>query len=241
MNTIIHVPHSSLYIPDDIRNELLTNDLSNELLLMTDIYCDDLFFNLYSTNLIYPYSRLVCDVERFRSADKESMEKYGMGAIYTKCHDGSILRELSKESKEEKLKRYYDFWHDLLNDTVRRDLEYGKVIIIDGHSFSPVPLPHEEDKSERPDICIGTDEFHTPPEIERMAVKHFERIGYTVSVNSPFSGCMVPSKYYKQNKNVLSIMIEVNRSIYTNNNEKLWNYRKVKMDIQSFIDCCKAM
>ena len=40
--------------------------------------------------------------------------------------------------------------------------------------------------------------------------------GYTVSVNNPYSGTMIPLKHYNKDKNLLSIMIEVNRRIYLN-------------------------
>lgn len=68
----------------------------------------------------------------------------------------------------------------------------------------------------RPDICIGADEYHTPQKLTDIIKLQFESLGYSVEINSPFSGSIVPSKYYKQDKRVVSIMIEVNRKLYMN-------------------------
>ena len=44
--------------------------------------------------------------------------------------------------------------------------EVGKCLIIDGHSFPEIPLRFELDKDpNRPDICIGTCDFHTPEKL----------------------------------------------------------------------------
>ena len=42
----------------------------------------------------------------------------------------------------------------------------------------------------------------------------FTARGYSVSINSPFSGTIVPLKHYLKDRRVSSIMIEVNRSLY---------------------------
>jgi hypothetical protein len=54
--------------------------------------------------------------------------------------------------------------HARLTDAVDAALsEDGHCLIIDIHSFSSHPLPHEHDQDlDRPEICIGTDQFHSP-------------------------------------------------------------------------------
>jgi len=66
----------------------------------------------------------------------------------------------------------------------------------------------------RPDICIGTDEYHTPNQLADWLVKSIRRSGRSVSLNSPFSGSLVPQGYYHLEKRVESVMIEVRRDIY---------------------------
>lgn len=62
---LIHVPHASTFIPPNEKRFFLKDDLTDELLKMTDLYTDELF-DCGRDMLVFPVSRLVCDVERFR-------------------------------------------------------------------------------------------------------------------------------------------------------------------------------
>jgi hypothetical protein len=60
---ILHIPHSSTIIPEDIRKTFLLSDheLGLELLWMTAAFTDDLFsYDIAAAKrIIYPVSRLV--------------------------------------------------------------------------------------------------------------------------------------------------------------------------------------
>lgn len=213
---IVHIPHSSVEIPPDIPGSLLLTDaeLKRELLVMTDLYTDEVPLDLNLARVIKAsVSRLVVDVERFRQDDDELMAKMGMGAVYTKTHDGRDLRAFTEESREEILTHYYDPHHRILTEATREELEErGRCLIVDVHSFSDVPLPHENDRNiPRPDICLGTDEFHTPRRLFESARAFFEGRGFIVKENSPFAGTMVPFEFLGQEPRVFSIMVEMNR------------------------------
>ena len=84
---VIHVPHASIEVPDEIRRTFVINDrdLAHELLLMTDRFTDELF-NLppaEASVVAAGVSRLVVDVERFPSDKDEPMAPMGMGARRT--------------------------------------------------------------------------------------------------------------------------------------------------------------
>jgi N-formylglutamate amidohydrolase len=68
---ILHIPHSSRHVPPKERQSILLDDaeLSAELLRMTDAYTDELFplTPVEAGRVVFPVSRLVCDVERFSS------------------------------------------------------------------------------------------------------------------------------------------------------------------------------
>ncbi len=74
---ILHIPHSSLTIPEEALHQYETSFLQEEFLLMTDRYTDELF-GLPYTSIVFPYSRLFCDVERFRDDSLEEMAQKGM-------------------------------------------------------------------------------------------------------------------------------------------------------------------
>ncbi len=69
---LLHIPHSSLTIPNSVREKLCISDaeLELELLRMTDRYTDILFdlSTIGTHSIVYPVSRLVVDPERFEDA-----------------------------------------------------------------------------------------------------------------------------------------------------------------------------
>ena len=106
-------------------------------------------------------------------------------------------------------------------------------------SFPSRPLPYEfaDLAAVRPDICIGTDEFHTPPGLARAFVAVFEREGWRVSLDDPFAGALVPASRYRVDHRVFAVMVEVNRSLYLNeaNAAQLPHFEEVAQRIRH---CC---
>ncbi len=79
---ILHIPHSSTNFPfvdGFISNE---NKIKQEIVKLTDWYTDELFYSEHDTMIVTPFSRLFCDVERFKRDEDEIMSKVGMGATY---------------------------------------------------------------------------------------------------------------------------------------------------------------
>ena len=225
---ILHIPHSSTYIPESFQVSEGVS-LEHELERMTDWFTDELFDFGGAAKLVFPYSRLYCDVERFRKDSDEPMASKGMGVCYISTSFGSKLREVSGREKAFIKSTLYDKHHKKLESLVDAALEaQRRVLIIDCHSFSNVQLPHEE-SSVRPDICIGTNDFHTPLALIEHLQSYFENAGLSVAINEPFSGTMVPLKHYHKDRRVRSIMIEVNRKLYLNDKfEKNENFNRMK-------------
>jgi N-formylglutamate deformylase len=218
---VLHIPHSSRHVPADERHAIRLNDgaLNSELLSMTDAYTDELFplMPVEAGRLVFPVSRLVCDVERFPKDEEEPMAAREMGVIYTRTSTGEVLRaQPDAAHRQTLLDRWYWPHHSrlerLVNDVAARS---GVCLIIDCHSFPSVALPYELDQtSNRADICIGTDPFHTPPALRDAIVAAGKEEGYSVAVDAPFSGALVPLSSYRKNHRILSVMIEVNRRLY---------------------------
>lgn len=68
--------------------------------------------------------------------------------------------------------------------------------------------------ADRPGICIGTDPFHTPTDLESAAFDAFTSDAWVVGTNSPFTGTYVPLAHLGGTGIVRSVMIEVRRDLY---------------------------
>ena len=223
---IFNIPHSSICIPEKERLNIFLSDedLKSEINQMTDRYTDELFSVHASPEdsvVKFPVSRLVVDPERFEDDSIETMSRVGMGVIYTKTSHGKPLRDIpTDEERRILLNRYYYPHHNTITNAIEIELsKNGYSIIIDCHSFPSRSLPFNVDQNpNRPDICIGTDDYHTPGKIIEEIVEVGNDLGYRCSINKPYSGTFVPLPFYKQNKNVISVMIEINRSLYMDEN-----------------------
>jgi N-formylglutamate deformylase len=217
---ILHIPHASTLIPPEERAGLLPDDarLARELLQMTDAWTDRLVegLRLPAARIAYPVSRLVVDVERFPEDFDEPMAGKGMGAVYTRLSTGESLRSLEPAERARLMAKWYYPHHAKITDAVDAALAaHGRCLILDIHSFSSRPLPHEPDQDpNRPEICIGTDTFHSPFQSDAEALSTCVRHGFQAALNRPFSGSFVPSKHWGRTRAVRSVMIEVRRDLY---------------------------
>jgi N-formylglutamate deformylase len=216
-----HVPHAAVAIPRDVRAGILLDDvaLAAELLRMTDAHTDRLFGwvqDLGGTLLVNRVSRLVVDPERFPDDAAEPMAAVGQGAVYTRTSWGAPLRAEDAAERTRLLTGWYAPYHAALTNLVRAAVEtHGACLILDGHSFASVPLPSEPDQAiGRPDVCLGTDAFHTPRTLVDALRRRFEAAGFRVAVDRPFSGALVPGAWYGTDARVTSVMLEVRRGTY---------------------------
>jgi N-formylglutamate deformylase len=186
---------------------------------MTDHLTDELVRSALHTapRIRFPISRLVVDPERFQEDVDEPMSRVGMGVIYERTSHGHLLRQPPTPSeRQELLTAYYIPHHGALECAVTGALgRHGRCLILDMHSFPSQPLPYELDQAtDRPDICIGTAQFHTPQLLTDELAHRFRDVGLSVAINRPFNGALVPLRYFRKDRCVISIMIEVNRGLY---------------------------
>jgi len=234
---ILHIPHASTNIPD-LTGYMANNEIIDaELLKLTDWYTDELFTNATDSAVVAPFSRVFCDVERFTDDSREAMAKV------TTLDSGQPLRQLNPAYREEMIRHYYRPHHKRLNRATREELAAnGHCLIIDCHSFPDRPLQRDSNQNTpRPDFGIGTDPFHTPTELAEQAAAFFRERGYTSEINSPYSGALVPEAYYRKNRRVQTLMLEVNRKLYLRNesSEKSGGFESIKALVQEFLNHIK--
>lgn len=218
--TILHIPHSKTEIP--FYDGFNMDYVENETKLLVDHDTDKIFDIPNVEPLIFEYNRIFCDVERLDDED-EPLFEVGRGFYYTKTDDGKDLRILDNEIKEKIKTEFYDKHHNKLIDMVENRLnKFESVLIIDCHSFNDSPLNSDLDKTEnRPDISLGVDYFHTPEWLVNKLKLSFESNNFSVKINSPYSGTIIPLKYYNKDKRVMGIMIEVNKKLYLGKEDKI--------------------
>lgn len=240
---ILHIPHSSTKIPLYEGYLVDSTVLDKEILKLTDWFTDDLFYSDEDVMIIAEFSRIFCDPERFTDDSQEVMAQYGMGVLYEKSDNDEVIRKVTPELKEKVLTSFYWKHHHNFSLAVKNQLDlYGKAVIIDCHSYPSKPLKRDLDKNpKRPDFNIGTDSYHTPKELIDLSVSFFKDAGYTLGIDWPYKGSIVPLEHYQKNNNVQTIMLEINRGLYLNepSNEKSESYSKVKEITQQYIKAIK--
>ena len=218
---VLHLPHASTFIPEDLRDDFLLSDeeLEEELNRITDHATDVIFQKAFSEAkaIVFPVSRLVVDPERFSDDSQEPMSQVGMGVTYTRGSLRQPLRNSPIQSiSQELLERYYIPHHQKLTEAVEESLlANDHCLIIDGHSFPALPLPYELNQTAfRPDFCIGTDDFKTSEDLVATVEKELQSLGYSTARDQHFSGTIVPMKHYRKDHRVQTLMIEINRWLY---------------------------
>lgn len=247
MKPILHIPHSGEEVPVSYHDSFIGGvpTIERETQILGDLKTDQLFITDQESSLpvVFPYSRVFVDVERFRDNTSEPMAARGMGAIYQNGHDLQPIRhKLTPELREKILSEYYDPHHARLSQRVDDQLKAnGRALIIDCHSFPKNRLPYEDAKqADRPELCIGSDAYHTPKAVLDCVLYQFLHKGYTVALNQPFSGTLVPMQYFHRTRQVASIMIEVRRDLFLDesNNQLNSRFKKVQSDIADAV--CSA-
>lgn len=215
----LHLPHASSVIPEGCREDFLigVEELASEQLRLEDRFTDELFGSGWPAAQAWtaPVSRLVVDVERFRSDDQEACAAVGMGAVYVRGTRGQALRRLDPDRREVLLKTYYDPHHRACEATTAQALAtWGRCVVLDAHSYPKGALPTQRPDAPQPEIGLGTDTFHTPVALRELARKYFVDHGLEVGVDVPFSGTFVPTCFWRQEPRVHSLMVEVRRDLY---------------------------
>ena len=211
---VCNIPHANTMIPDwAIKDMLVSRQALADLVdFMVDKEVDKLWgFVPTEYKQTASMSRLVLDVERFRKDEDEPMSAKGMGLYYTHTPEGKPFRLKSADTYRRVL-FVYEQYHKALEEKVARCLrENGQCILLDCHSFHDGMAYTDYRVESFPDVCIGVNGSVSPT--AQRVVEIFKEHGYTVKINEPFSGTLIPLKYLHDER-VEGVMIELNRRIY---------------------------
>ena len=215
---LVHVPHAGTRIPPSVREAILLDDeaLATELRMLTDHRTDVLAEGtgqLGATRVINRVSRLVVDPERFPD-EREELAAHGMGAVYTRGHALQPLRAPGPDEVEFLLARYFRPYAATLTEVAEQLLAaHGRLTIVDLHSYPSVRLPYELRDGPRPQLCVGTDPFHTPDWLRTLVAEVAVAHHLDVGLDTPFAGSYVPEAQYGRDRRVTSVMLELRRDL----------------------------
>ena len=241
-----HIPHASTRLPRAFRGDFKVSaaTLRREQLCLTDWFADELYLPVArrGERVRADFSRLVVDVERFADDARERCAAVGMGATYERTTQGEELRRLTKKRRAELLRTFYEPHHARLDAAARVRLNrFGRCLLIDAHTFPAKPLPTQVDFRAPPEIGLGTEGAHTSPELRQLAVDSFRSRGFTVGVDRPFSGALVPNLFFGRDPRMQSLMVEVRRDLYMHETTgaKHVGFRRMQAVLAGFRRVCE--
>lgn len=228
---IVHVPHASTHFPKNVLEEGVKlntkNDLKKGAEIIADKHMHTVARRIFNDSGLKPYwfesriSRMFMDPERFNNHD-EPMNDAGMGIVYTKNHDGDNIYSTppTVEQCAQRVRKFYDTYSEAFSNAVDHILHhYGKCLIIDAHSYASTALPYEMHTNEtRTPLVLGYDDDHSRG--VRSSLMELEQKFY-VSSNTVFKGSYVPLKHLNKSPAVSSVMFELRKDVYMNENSGL--------------------
>lgn len=232
-----------------------------------DKYVDDLFADVpkagaalllahFPRSYIDP-NRAACDIDMNLMEEDWTGEHNptarsdaGIGLIRRLVSPGVPVynRPLSAHEIRHRIDDYHAPYHDALKELIDdAHYNYGQSWHINCHSMpASTAYPRQPagliGRKARPvDFCLGDRDGSTCDRDFIYTLRDFLRgLGYTVSINDPFKGVELVSRYSDPARGRHSLQLEVNKALYMNEEtgEKSGGYTNLKEDINAMIEFC---
>lgn len=205
---IASLPHSGVFIPDDLANLYHPDHLKR--LRNTDWYLDQIYDflpDLGISTVHANFSRYVIDVNRPVGRDT-LVGVYNKNAVYSHDTFGEpILRDKDADLRlNRRINDFYVPYHRVLTAMVNAlRAEFGFAYVLDLHSFA---------HGVAQDICLGAKQGNkTAPNLQPVMDAAFLKNGFTVAHNGPFSGGHI-TRHYGAMPRVEALQIELKYNQY---------------------------
>lgn len=220
---VVTVPHSGKLIIEKYKDYI---DFNNSVKLSSDLYTERLFDLGKGKFLVFNLLRDFINVGRAKEGIKGNdvplhLRQDPLHPI-SLTEEKVVLKDYNREEEKELMGIYNEFhWQvNELIEIVKKENNF--VLMLDGHSLSKVgPKNTPDEGKERASFVIGTlDDTSAHPEIIKSfyeTLKEYaEKEGWTVKKNDPYKGGFITQKYSNLNDKINVIQLEVNKSIYMN-------------------------
>lgn len=253
---ILSSPHSGQVFPEEFlaNSTLDLKDLrSSEDCFVTEIVqkASDGGIPLLSMNI----ARTFVDVNRDKIEIDDSMYfnaptnpnnagsrrcRVGLGVIHRivaqnkNIYDGKI----SYDEAMNRIKNVYDPYHKRLKQLVDKcHRKFGFCLLLDCHSM-PSIICNIMNESKPLDFCLCTlfDES-CPTQMSEYLSDELKERSYRVEFNRPYAGAYITFNYCQPRKNIYTLQLEINRSLYMDENlyKKNTYFQRVSNDISESI------
>ena len=227
---VVNVPHAGTEIPVSVRDTIIgrTEDMHRDVDWAVDFLYEDAPRH-GATLMRSSVSRFVIDLNRGPSeigAEAVDFELPGRtkgiygrrGLLWLETTFGApvVDRPLTRAQLDARL-AFYDPYHEALRELLdRRTAEFGKAILIDGHSMPSVGRAgHPDEGVERADVVLGdADGASCPAALTDCVEAAFASAGYSVARNVPYKGGYNTKHYGHLECGFHALQIEMSRRVY---------------------------
>ena len=226
---IISIPHSgSTYSQNFLKNILLNK---KELQYSEDNYVDKILGNTLN-NISYVkanFPRSFIDVNRSPleldplmisseipvfDTSNFSKVKNGIGVIHRVSYYGNEIydRLLTRREVINRLLRCYFPYHNALKSIIKKvKKKHDTIVVLDFHSMPTKFLNNNVDFVVGNNFNLSSKNFFSS-----KLINYLDFYNYSSCINNPFSGGFITKFYGKPMKGVNVLQIEINRSLYMN-------------------------
>ena len=162
----------------------------------------------------------------------------GLGVIpRVVSHGKEIYRgKLSLEQAQARIEYYWKPYHKDLSSLLERAQSiYGQSLLIDMHSMPHEAVSTQSSFIKAPEIVVG-DRFgmSSDPEFTNLIVSILKQHGFRVAKNTPFAGAFITKHHGKIKDRTHAIQLEIDRSLYMDEERILPNSGFEKFKSQLF-------
>ena len=249
---VLSSPHSgTLFPPEFLQNSILTE---KELRTSEDSFVSEIVqkasdagiplisMNIPRTFVDVNRDKIEIDNKMFFDIPHNSEDvgsrrcRVGLGVIHRIVYQNKSIYDglLSSQEVAERIKNVYDPYHKRLKQLVDKCVrKFGFCLLIDCHSM-PSIICNIMNETKPLDFCLCTlfDES-CPTQMSEFLSKCLETKGYRVEFNRPYAGAYIAFNYCQPRKNIYTLQIEINRSLYMNEKtfKKNSHFQKISTDV----------